>query len=105
MTIRQTGRVVLIAELLVATCDFLPLLAVLLLFYIVTGLLANHIAAVVTVMLMIHVVVDAAIRSDANGFAFLLAMMFASVILFMRPIGTRQTCWSTVLAAASPPTS
>ena len=87
LAMEQTGGAALIAEGLVATADFLPLLAVLLLFYIVTGLLANVITPVATVVLMIPVAVDAAIRLDANGFAFLLAVTFASATSFMTPVG------------------
>ncbi len=87
LAMEQTGGAALIAEGLVAAADLLPLLAVLLLFYIVTGLLANVITPVATVVLMIPVAVDAAIRLDANGFAFLLAVMFASATSFMTPVG------------------
>ncbi len=87
LAMEATGGAALIAEGLVATADVLPLLAVLLLFYIVTGLLSNVITPVATVVLMIPVAVDAAIRLDANGFAFLLAVMFASATSFMTPVG------------------
>lgn len=87
LAMEATGGAALIAEGLVATAEVLPLLAVLLLFYIVTGLLANVITPVATVVLMIPVAVDAAMRLDANGFAFLLAVMFASATSFMTPVG------------------
>jgi di/tricarboxylate transporter len=44
LALEATGGAALIAEGLVATANFLPLLAVLFLFYIVTGLLANVLA-------------------------------------------------------------
>ncbi len=87
LAMEATGGAALISEGLVATADVLPLLAVLLMFYLVTGLLANVITPVATVVLMIPVAVDAAIRLDANGFAFLLAVMFASATSFMTPVG------------------
>ncbi|MES3517127.1 MAG: SLC13 family permease [Natronomonas sp.] len=87
LAMEATGGAALISEGLVATADVLPLLAVLLLFYLVTGLLANVITPVATVVLMIPVAVDAAMRLDANGFAFLLAVMFASATSFMTPVG------------------
>ncbi|GAB6880599.1 SLC13 family permease [Halorubrum gandharaense] len=83
----ETGGAALIAETLVATEAFLPLLAVLLLFYVVTGLLANVITPVATVVLMIPVAVDAAIQLDANAFTFLLAVTFAAATSFMTPVG------------------
>ncbi len=87
LAMEATGGAALISSALVATADVLPLLAVLLLFYIVTGLLANVITPVATIVLMIPVAVDAALRLDANGFAFLLAVMFASATSFMTPVG------------------
>jgi di/tricarboxylate transporter len=87
LAMEATGGAALISEALVATADILPLLGVLLLFYVVTGLLSNVITPVATVVLMIPVAVDAALRLDANGFAFLLAIMFASATSFMTPVG------------------
>lgn len=76
-----------IAELLVATEAVLPLVGVLLLFYLMTGFLANVITPVATVVLMIPVAVDAALSLGANQFSFLLAVMFASATSFMTPVG------------------
>lgn len=87
LAMEATGGAALIAEGLVATGSVLPLVAVLLLFYVVTGLLANVITPVATVVLMIPIAVDAAARLDANGFTFLLAVTFASATSFMTPIG------------------
>ena len=87
LAMEATGGAALISAALVATADVLPLLVVLLLFYIVTGLLANVITPVATIVLMIPVAVDAALRLNANGFAFLLAVMFASATSFMTPVG------------------
>jgi di/tricarboxylate transporter len=87
LAMEATGGAALIAEGLVATADFLPLLVVLFLFYIVTGLLANVITPVATIVLMIPVAVDAAEQLGANGFAFLLAVMFASATSFITPVG------------------
>ncbi len=87
LAMEATGGAALIAEGLVATDEFLPLVAVLLLFYIVTGLLSNVITPVAAVVLMIPVAVDAAAQLGANGFAFLLAVMFASATSFMTPVG------------------
>jgi len=52
-----------------------------------TGLLANVITPVATIVLMIPVAVDAAVQLGANQFAFLLVVMFASATSFMTPIG------------------
>ncbi|WP_348611186.1 SLC13 family permease [Halobaculum rarum] len=87
LAMEATGGAALIAAALVSTADVLPLVAVLLLFSVVTGLLANVITPVATVVLMIPIGVDAAAKLGANGFAFLLAVMFASATSFMTPIG------------------
>ena len=87
LAMEATGGAALIAEGLVATGAVLPLVAVLLLFYVVTGLLANVITPVATIVLMIPIAVDAATRLDANGFTFLLAVTFASATSFMTPVG------------------
>jgi di/tricarboxylate transporter len=87
LAMEATGGAAFLAEVLVLTAEYLPLLAVLFLFYVVTGLFANVITPVATVVLMIPVAVDAALRLDANAFSFLLAVMFASATSFMTPVG------------------
>ncbi len=87
LAMEETGGAAAISELLVAAGSVVPLLAVLLLFYLVTGLLANVITPVATVVLMIPVAVEAAGRLGANEFTFLLAVMFAGATSFMTPVG------------------
>ncbi len=87
IALEATGGSQVIAAALVSTADVLPLVAVLLLFYIVTGLLANVITPVATVVLMIPIAVDAAASLGASQFSFLLAVMFASATSFMTPVG------------------
>ncbi len=87
LAMESTGGAAFLSELLVASAAILPLLGVMLLFYIVTGLLANVITPVATVVLMIPVAVEAATRLGANEFSFLLAVMFASATSFMTPVG------------------
>jgi len=82
-----SGGAALVAEALVGTATVLPPLAVLLVFSVVTGILANVITPVATVVLMIPIAVDAAARLGANGFAFLLAVLFASATSFSTPVG------------------
>lgn len=87
LAMERTGGAALIAEGLVATGAILPTVAVLLLFSLVTGILANVITPVATVVLMIPIAVDAAAQLGANGFAFLLVVMFASATSFSTPVG------------------
>lgn len=87
LAMEATGGAALISAALVAGADVVPLVVVLLLFYVATGLLANVITPVATIVLMIPVAVDAATQLGANRFAFLLAVMFASATSFMTPVG------------------
>ena len=87
IALEETGGSELIASILVASEAVLPMIAVLFLFYLVTGLLANVITPVATVVLMIPVAVDAAASLGASGFSFLLVVMFASATSFMTPVG------------------
>jgi di/tricarboxylate transporter len=63
------------------------MLVVLGLFYVLTGLLANIITPVASVVLMIPVAVDTAGRIGGEPFSFLLAVTFAASSAFMTPIG------------------
>jgi di/tricarboxylate transporter len=76
-----------LAGVLVASDAVLPLVGVLALVYVVTALLANLITPVATVVLMIPIAVDTAVRLGATPLTFLLAVMFAGSTAFMTPIG------------------
>ena len=87
LALQQTGGDVFLAGLLVGAADALPLIAVLALFYLVTGLLSNVITPVASVVLMLPVAVESASRLGAEGFPFVLAVTFAASTAFMTPIG------------------
>jgi di/tricarboxylate transporter len=87
LALDATGGATLLADLLVSTEAVLPLVGVLFLFYLVTGLLSNVITPVATVVLMIPVAVDAAVELGANEFSFLLAVTFAAATSFSTPVG------------------
>lgn len=87
LAMETSGGAALIAEGLVATDAYLPLIAVMLLFVVLTGLLSNVITPVATIVLMSPIAVDAAGRMGADPFSFLLAVMFASATSFMTPVG------------------
>jgi di/tricarboxylate transporter len=87
LAMEASGGAALIAEAVVATATFLPLIGVVLLFVVITGLLANVITPVATIVLMVPVAVDAAGRLGGDPFSFLLAVMFASATSFMTPVG------------------
>ncbi len=87
LALEASGGAGVIADILVQSEAVLPLIGVLLLFVIVTGLLANVITPVATIVLMIPIAVDAATQLGANEFSFLLGVMFASATSFMTPVG------------------
>lgn len=87
VAMQRTGGAEVIAAVLVNSADLLPMLAVLGLFYLLTGLLANLITPVASVVLMIPIAVDTATRIGGEPFSFLLAVMFAGSSAFMTPIG------------------
>ncbi len=87
IALQRSGGAEFLGGLLVQSATFLPAIAVLGLFYVVTGLLANVITPIASVVLMLPIAVDAASRLGANGFAFVLAVTFAASSAFMTPIG------------------
>ncbi|MEF8802526.1 MAG: SLC13 family permease [Halolamina sp.] len=87
IALEQTGAASLLAMGVVASADFLPVMGVLALFYLVTALLTNVISNNASVVLMIPVAVEAAQSIGASAFAFLLAVMFAASTAFMTPVG------------------
>jgi len=87
LAMEATGGAAFIADLVVASEAFLPVVGVMFLFYILTGLFSNVITPVATVVLMIPVAVDAAVQIGASPFSFLLVVMFAAATSFMTPVG------------------
>jgi di/tricarboxylate transporter len=84
---QETGGATVVADILSSSGAVLPLIGVLLLIVVITGLFANVITPVATVVLMVPVAVDAAAQLGANEFAFLLGVMFASASSFITPVG------------------
>ncbi|MFB6079620.1 MAG: SLC13 family permease [Haloferacaceae archaeon] len=87
LALQRTGGAEFLGGLLVGSARVLPPIAVLALVYLLTTLLANVITPVASVVLMLPVAVDTAVRLDANAFAFVLAATFAATSAFMTPIG------------------
>jgi len=87
IAMENSGAAELLAELVVMTGDYLPLIAVLGVFYFVTALLTNVISNNASVVLMIPVAIEAATTLGADPFSFVLAVMFAASTAFMTPVG------------------
>ena len=84
---QHTGAALYLADLLVATEAYLPAIAVLGLFYILTAALTNVVSNNASVVLMIPVAFDTAAKLGASPYAFVLAVTFAASTAFMTPVG------------------
>jgi len=87
IALQQTGAAALVGQVVATSADFLPLVGVLWVFYLVTGLVTSVVSNNASVVLMIPVAVDAANRLDASAYAFVLAVTFAASTAFISPIG------------------
>jgi len=87
VAMQRTGGAELIAELLVQSADVLPVFAVLVLFYVLTGLLANVITPVASVVLLVPIAAETASSIGAKALTFVMVVMFAASSAFMTPIG------------------
>jgi di/tricarboxylate transporter len=85
--VQETGGAALVAEGVLAAAAVLPIVGVLAVFYVLTGLLANVVTPVASVVLLMPVAVDTAARVGADPFAFALAVTFAASTAFMTPVG------------------
>jgi di/tricarboxylate transporter len=87
IALRETGTVALAADSLVAATAGLPAIAVLALFYLLTGGFANVITPVASVVLFLPVAVSTAAEVGADPFSFALAVTFAASTAFTTPVG------------------
>jgi di/tricarboxylate transporter len=87
LAMQETGGVAILATGVVSLADVVPPVAMIAAFYLLTGLLANVITPVASVVLLLPVAVDTAARTGADPFAFVLAVTFAASTAFMTPVG------------------
>jgi di/tricarboxylate transporter len=83
----STGGAELLGTLTASSASFLPPIAVVGLFYLLTAAMTNLISNQASVVLLIPVAVDAATQLGANAFAFVMAVTFAASTAFMSPVG------------------
>ncbi|MFB6344955.1 MAG: SLC13 family permease [bacterium] len=87
-SMQQTGTAQWLAQQVIKLGDsFLPAVAMLGMFYLMTAVLTNIISNNASVVLMIPVAVDAAQQLGLNPFSFVLAVTFAASTAFMSPVG------------------
>jgi di/tricarboxylate transporter len=87
IALQNTGAASYLASQVVALAGALPVLLVLWLFYVFTGLVTEVISNNASVVLLIPVAAASATRIGANPFAFVLAVTFAASTAFLGPIG------------------
>jgi di/tricarboxylate transporter len=85
--LQLTGGVALIGDLVGQATVFLPAIAVLAGFYLLTGLLSNVITPVASVVLILPIAIDTALSLGVDPFGFAIAVTFAGSTAFMTPIG------------------
>jgi di/tricarboxylate transporter len=87
IALEETGAAAFLAFGIVQIAGALPVIAVLWLFYIATGLITEVISNNASVVLLIPVAAASASQIGANPFAFVLAVTFAASTAFLGPIG------------------
>ncbi len=87
IALEGSGAAAYLAWLVVSTAGFLPTIAVLWLFYIVTGLITEVVSNNASVVLMVPVGAAAAAGIGSNPLAFVFAVTFAASTSFLGPIG------------------
>ena len=87
MALEQTGAAYLLGQAVAASAEFMPVLVVLWLFYIGTGLVTEVISNNASIVLMIPVAAAAATAIGSNPFAFVMAVTFAASTAFLGPVG------------------
>lgn len=87
IALEQTGAATYIGSIIALTGTFLPVMGVLWVFYIATGLITSVISNNASVVLMIPVAVTTAQEVGGNPFAFILAVTFAASTAFITPVG------------------
>jgi len=87
LALERTGGAALLANLATGSAEFLPPVMVLMVFYLVTVLLAEFISHSAAVVVMVPVGVATGVSLGFDPRAFVLACMFAASMSFSTPVG------------------
>ncbi len=87
IALQETGTAAIIGGSIASTANFLPPLAVLALFFLITSVLTSIISNNASVVLMVPIGIEIALIRDFDPIAFILAAMFAASTSFLSPIG------------------
>jgi di/tricarboxylate transporter len=87
IALEGTGAAALLGGAVAAGATYLPVVVVLWLFYLITGLVTEVISNNASVVLMVPVAAAAATAIGADPFSFVLAVAFAASTAFLGPIG------------------
>lgn len=105
LAIQSSGGAEYLGGLVVAAAAFLPAVAVLALFYLLTGMLANVVTPVASVVLVLPVAVSTAGLIGADGFASALGVTFGAATAFTTPIGYQTSLMVYSAGATASPTT
>lgn len=86
IAMERTGAGALLADGVLSLSEGAPAVVVMGILYLIAVALTNVIGSTATVVVMIPVAVDAAIRIGSDPFAFLLAVTFAAPVAFLNPM-------------------
>jgi len=87
IAMEKSGAVALAADALVGVAGFLPPLALLICFYVITTLLTEIVSNNASIVILTPVAVAVAAKLGLNPMAFVFATMFAASTSFLTPIG------------------
>ncbi len=87
IALENTGGAELLADLAVDSAEYLPAIAVLYIFYLVTMILTELISNNAAVVVMVPIGIATALSLNLDAKAFVLAMMFAASTSFSTPMG------------------
>jgi di/tricarboxylate transporter len=87
LAIQSSGGAAYLGGLVAAAAPALPAVVVLAAFYLLTGLLANVVTPVASVVLVLPIAVETAATVGADPFAFSLGVTFGAATAFTTPIG------------------
>jgi di/tricarboxylate transporter len=87
LALERTGAAAYLADLVVRSAHFVPDLAVLMLFYLLTTILTEFISNNASVVVMVPIGIATAVSLGLDPRAFVLAIMFAASTSFATPTG------------------
>jgi di/tricarboxylate transporter len=95
IALEKSGAAALIASLVSSLTEGLPVLLVVMGFYVFTTLLTEVLSNNATVILLVPIAINLAVHKGLDPRILVLAVMFAASTSFLTPIGYQTNTWST----------